>query len=523
VPPGTGVKRCAIYLRVSTEMQVDRNSLSTQKSQLLSHAELQGWQVVKIFTDAGLSARDTCRPALQEMLRWAKEGKLDIILVSKMDRISRNQRDFLNLINDLENWDVAFVSASQAIDTSTPAGMLLRNVLASFGQFEREITAERVRENMHHRAKSGAWSGGITPFGYSWNSEIGKLVIVPAEAETVLAIFDMYRQSRSVRRTIHTMNAAGRFNRKGKPWARTSIRSILANRIYVGTMCYAKRVVRGSRIIKQDREKWIVVDKACEPIIEQTIFDDVQKSLNANTRPAPWSDASPHLLTGLARCGLCGGSMTGMNCKASNGNPHRYYRCTARLHKGPSVCKGLICRADELEAAVVGQITGFDAGTLARELEEYKKRMADEAAPRAARRARLQTAFEGYRERERRLLELYETSAIDLVAFRERYAHLDQERAAIVADLAEIDANTPEGGVQNVDAHALAERFRELQATFPRLSLSERQRLLRAMTREVTVYPDGKVKIDFNFFSGLQSPGIPIGQYVEVQSRGQEG
>ena len=284
--PDAAVKRCGVYLRVSTEMQVDRNSLSTQESQLLSYAEMHGWSVAKVFTDAGLSAKDTRRPALQEMLQWAKDGKINVILVAKIDRISRNLMDLLNLIDDLKDWGVDFVSASQSFDTSAPMGMLILNILGSFAQFEREMTAERVRENMRERAKSGAWSGGITPFGYRLNPETKVLEVVPKEAETVQAIFETYRQSRSIRKTIFTMNGARRFNRDGKPWARTTMRRILTNPVYVGTVRYAKRAVRGNRILKQDRKKWIVVENACAPIIEKALFDGLQPGLDRQHAPA---------------------------------------------------------------------------------------------------------------------------------------------------------------------------------------------------------------------------------------------
>lgn len=510
-------KRCGVYIRVSTEMQVDRNSLSTQESQLLSYAQLHGWQVAKVFTDAGLSAKDTRRPALQEMLRWAKEGKLNIILVSKIDRISRNLIDLLNLIDDLKDWGVDFVSASQSFDTSTPMGMLILNILGSFAQFEREMTAERVRENMRERAKSGAWSGGITPFGYRMNPETKVLEIVPQEVETVTAIFETYRQSRSIRKTIFTMNATRRFNREGKPWARTTIRRILTNPVYVGTVRYAKRAVRGNRILKQDKTKWVVAENACQPIVEKELFADLQAGLNDNTRPRAWREASTYLLTGLVRCGICGGRMNGTTCKGSSGKPHRYYHCIQRVQRGPSVCKGISCKAEELEAAVVGQIMGFDAATLKSELEEHKRRFAEEAAPRAARLAELRQAFEGFRERERRLLELYETGAVDLATFKERRGQLESQRLAVAAELTELECASTQGGEQDIDPDALVRDYRQLQATFRNLSPLEQQRLLQAMTREVSVLPDRTANVHFTPVAGVHAPTVKLDQYVEIQ------
>jgi site-specific DNA recombinase len=516
VAMGDEKRRCAIYTRVSTEMQVDRQSLSTQDAQLREYAERHGWAVVKIFTDAGLSAKNTKRPALQEMLQWAKERKVDVILVSKIDRISRNLMDLLRLLDDLKAWGVDFVAASQSFDTSTPTGMLMLNMLGSFAQFERDMTAERVRENMRERAKSGAWSGGVTPFGYRWNSKARKLEVSPEEAQTIRAIFGAFRESRSVRRTIYTLNAARRFNRGGKPWARTTVRRILTNPIYIGTVRYAKRAVRGNRILKQAREKWIVTENACEPIVEKSLFEGIQASLNDNTRPRAWSEASEYLLTSMARCGICGGRLNGMTCKGGNGQPHKYYRCVTRIQKGPTVCAGVTCRAEELEEAVVGQIVGFDADTLRRALEEHKRRAAKEAKPLATRKAALEAEFESFRERERKLLELYEESVIDLGAFKERRGQLERQKLAISQELADLESRLPRGAGDDLDPAELAGRLQDLQATFPHLPLPEQQRLLRAMVRRIAVQPDGKVELDLNLLAGVGSAAVPIGGCREI-------
>lgn len=123
--PVASVKRCGLYIRVSTEQQVDRNSLSTQKAQLREYVSNRQWQDIELFVDAGISAKNTKRPAFQKMLQYAKEGKINVILVTKIDRISRNLIDLLNLIQDLNRWGVDFVSTTQAFDTSTAMGTLI--------------------------------------------------------------------------------------------------------------------------------------------------------------------------------------------------------------------------------------------------------------------------------------------------------------------------------------------------------------------------------------------------------------
>ena len=225
-------KRCGLYIRVSTEMQTDGNSLSTQETRLHRYVAQREWIVGKVFIEAGLSAKNTKRPALQQMLKWAKDGKIDVVLVDKVDRISRNLVDLLNLIGDLRIWGVAFVSASQSFDTSTSAGNLMLNVLGSVAQFEREIIGDRVRENMMERARKGLWCGGIVPFGYRVNAKTKALEVRAKEVERVKAIFAEFLRTRSLSGTCHKINSAGRVTRRGKAWSLVSIRRILSSPTY---------------------------------------------------------------------------------------------------------------------------------------------------------------------------------------------------------------------------------------------------------------------------------------------------
>jgi site-specific DNA recombinase len=485
-------------------MQVDRNSLSTQKSQLLAYAEAHGWTVANIFTDAGLSAKNTKRPAFQEMMKWAKDGRLDVILVSKLDRISRNMMDLLNLISDLKDWHVDFVSASQSFDTSTPMGMLILNMLGSFAQFEREMTGERVRENMRERAKKGAWSG-VVPFGYRLNPETKLLNIEPLEAETVRAIYAEFLKHRTIRKTIHTINAERKFKRDGKPWAMTSIKRLLSSPTYTGTTAYGKRRVRGSRYVPQDRDEWVVVKDACEPIIEKRVFDEVQESLARNGHGRSWSEMSPHLLSGMVRCGICGGGMHGMTLpgKKAHWSSQTYYRCTTRQTKGPSVCPGLSIRADKIENLVLDQIVGFDVETLKQELRAAKEEAIHQAVPTAKRRKRLEGEFEAVRGRELRVLELYEEGGIDLAGFKQRRKDLDEQKLALAKQIAELESTAVNGSPEEVDTDALAVRFCNLKETFDYLSMVEKRQMLRAMIYEIVAYPDKDPVLDFSVGGGM--------------------
>ncbi len=332
-------------------MQTDGNSLSTQKTRLHQYVAQRKWTVGKVFTEAGLSAKNTRRPALQHMLRWARDGKIDVVLVDKVDRISRNLVDLLNLIGDLRIWGVAFVSASQSFDTSTSAGNLMLNVLGSVAQFEREIIGDRVRENMMERARKGLWSSGSVPYGYKVNPETKVLQIEKKEARTVRAIYEEFLKTGSLTRTCHNINSAGRVTRRDKAWSFSSVKRILSSPTYIGTLCYGKRRMRGDRLFDNSRDNWIIVPNAHPAVIDKRKFREVQAILSKNSGTKPWSCSTVYLLSGLGRCGLCGSRITGAN---------GYYRCAGRVQKGSSFCEGLSYRQAELEQIIVGRIVGFD-------------------------------------------------------------------------------------------------------------------------------------------------------------------
>ena len=162
-------KNCAIYTRVSTDIQAEKefSSCEAQEEKIRAFVKSQdNWQVFKVYTDAGYTGANTNRPALQELLENIKQRKIDAILSYKIDRLTRSPKDFYQLIEFFEQYGVDFISITERFDTSTPAGRLLRNIMLTFAQFERELVSERTRDKLLERAKKGFWHGGITPYGY---------------------------------------------------------------------------------------------------------------------------------------------------------------------------------------------------------------------------------------------------------------------------------------------------------------------------------------------------------------------
>ncbi|MCW7551762.1 recombinase family protein [Endozoicomonas gorgoniicola] len=241
-------KRCAIYTRKSSEegLEQEFNSLHAQRDAAEAYIHSQkheGWVLVPDdYNDGGFSGGNVERPALQRLLRDVQAGLVDIVVVYKVDRLSRSLADFAQLVDLFDKNNVSFVSVTQQFNTTSSMGRLTLNILLSFSQFEREVTSERIRDKFLLSKKKGMWMGGNPPLGYDVNER--KLIINPAEAEIVKLIFKTFVKTRSIIATCEVVNEQGHKtkqiplrdggSRGGIEFAKNTIHRILKNRIYIG-------------------------------------------------------------------------------------------------------------------------------------------------------------------------------------------------------------------------------------------------------------------------------------------------
>ncbi|MEP9390544.1 recombinase family protein [Mesorhizobium sp. KR9-304] len=291
--------RCAVYTRKSTEDGLDQefNSLDAQREAcsafIVSQASL-GWKPVPAaYDDGGISGGTMERPALQRMLQDIRDRKIDVVVVYKIDRLTRSLTDFGKIVEVFDASGVSFVSVTQQFNTTTSMGRLMLNVLLSFAQFEREVTAERIRDKIAASKKKGMWMGGVVPFGYRVESR--KLIIEETEASTVRHLFDRYLQLQSVRaladeaaasglttRTVRRMDGTQHVTR---PFGRGNLYHLLSNPIYVGKI----------------RHRTLVHEGEHQAIIDARLFEAAQALLasQAPRRRSPTNSKGQHLLTGL--------------------------------------------------------------------------------------------------------------------------------------------------------------------------------------------------------------------------------
>jgi len=330
--------RCAIYTRVSTDNQaeIEFNSCEAQEEKIKSFIKSQeNMKVCKVYSDAGFTGANLNRPALQELLEDIKHAEINIVVVYKIDRLTRSPKDFYYLIEIFEKYNVDFISVTERFDTSTPSGRLLRNIMLTFAQFERELASERTKDKMLQRAQKGMWNGGIVPYGYKVENK--KLVINENEAKIVRQIFESYITSGSVAKIYNELQANGIKDRNRLSFSKSRISYILRNVIYTGKIKYAGKIYQGVH----------------EPLISKDIFNLAQEIHKKKKRVLRLY--KNYLLVGLIKCKECGSYMTpSYTNKWKQGKLRRYYyyRCTKTTKRNWDACSTKMVSADRLEKYV---------------------------------------------------------------------------------------------------------------------------------------------------------------------------
>ncbi len=327
--------RCAIYTRVSTDNQkgVEFNSCEAQKEKIKSFIESQeNMEVFKAYSDSGFTGANLNRPALNSMLNDIGQSKINLVIVYKIDRLTRSPKDFYQLMEIFEKYNVDFISVTERFDTSTPSGRLLRNIMLTFAQFERELASERTKDKMLQRAQKGMWNGGNMPFGYKTKNK--KLVISEKEAKIVENIYDSYIASGSIAKVYNELKGKNIRDRNGLYFSKSGIFYILRNIIYTGKIKYAGKIYQGIH----------------QPIISEDILNLAQETHKKKKRIMRlYKD---YLLAGLVRCRECGSFMTpSYTNKIKQGKIKRYYyyRCTITSKRDWNACGTKQVNANRLE------------------------------------------------------------------------------------------------------------------------------------------------------------------------------
>ena len=346
-------KRCAIYTRKSCEdgLELEYNSLDAQYDSAEAYIRSQasnGWRVIpKRYDDGGFSGGNVNRPALKALMRDIENGEVDVVVVYKIDRLSRSLGDFTDLSKIFERHNVSFVSVTQQIDTSNAAGRMMLNTLMSFAQFEREMTSDRIRDKIYATRKKGLWSGGMIPFGYKTVDK--RLVPDPVTAPVVRHVFARYAESASAKLVASELQkkfGPRTFGSKkgGDPtWRMMHVYRILRNPVYKGELLH--------------RATGEIFHGLHEPLVDAALWEDCRRILDesAGLQPSAHRETVA-ILKGLVRCGHCGGAMAPVFTVKRKGLRYSYYRCVSSTKVADSECPLRGVSGELLERQVVAQL-----------------------------------------------------------------------------------------------------------------------------------------------------------------------
>ncbi len=338
--------RCAVYTRKSTDEGLDQafNSLDAQRDAceaFVASQRQEGWVLLRDrYDDGGFSGGNLDRPALQRLLGDIEAGTVDVVVVYKIDRLSRSLTDFAKLVDVFEAHGVNFVSVTQAFNTTSSMGRLTLNVLLSFAQFEREVIGERIRDKVAASKARGMWMGGKVPLGYDVRDR--KLAVNEAEAARVRRVFEIFAETGSGVETVRRLRGEAVTGKSGRPLDRGDVYKLLNNRTYAGEVAHKGKVYSGEHEAIVPRDLW----ERAHAVLK------VSPRVRANQNRAQ----TPALLKGLI-FGIDGRALSPTHCR-KNGRLYRYYVAQRVLKGDAAGDDGIVRRvsAAEIEAAVVDQV-----------------------------------------------------------------------------------------------------------------------------------------------------------------------
>ena len=493
--------RCAIYTRKSCEegLEQEFNSLDAQRASaeaFVASQQHEGWVCLpQRYDDGGFSGGSMERPALARLIADIEAGKVDCVVVYKVDRLSRSLLDFARIMEIFERHGVSFVSVTQQFNTTHSMGRLTLNILLSFAQFEREIIGERIRDKIAAQRRKGHWAGGVPVLGYDVDRSTAspKLVVNGEEAVRVRRIFGLYLELGSLLPVVEELRRRGWCNkawttkkglpRGGRPFDKGSLYALLTNPIYIGKI----------------RHKGDVYDGQHEAIVDAGVFEEVQRRLRKNGRGRGNHLINKYgaLLKGLLYCAACGRAMSHTSCKRGT-KCYRYYTCNRAIKEGRKQCPTGLIPAAEIEEAVVDQIrcVASDEGLQAEVVRQGRLASDRQLTELAFEQKQLERQLARDEAELSRLIETPRPNAVTTA----RVAELERRTARARVRLRELRAEKDAVTRRRIDAADVAEAFADFDRLWESLTVRERIQVLtlliarvefdaRDSTIAVTFYP----------------------------------
>ena len=451
-------QRVALYPRVSSQEQATEGySIGEQIERLTKYCEAMNWEIYKIYTDPGYSGGNTDRPGLQNMLKDVRAGKVDKVVVYKLDRLSRSQKDTMLLIEDeFLAHGVDFVSMSENFDTSTPFGRAMIGILAVFAQLERENIKERTMIGKEARAKEGKWGGGSSePIGYDYNPATDELTVNEYEKMQLLEAIDLFLKGVPLRTICRVFKSKGYVYRgrskKKHDWDPQRLKYVFANKVYLGYISH--------------RGEWYQGDH--EPIIDEETFNNLARLLEQRSEKYAIHKkkcrTQSSYLGGMLYCKHCGArysKQTGSRKK--NGETNYYYGCYSRHKRVPKMVKDPNCKNKNWRLPELDQIVIDEIKKLAVDPEYYNvirnEKLSKTDTPNKIK--LIETEIKKIDDQISRFMDLYGIGTFTIDQVSEKINPLNEQRKSLTDELESLNATT--GEIDEAKTYELAKAFSEV-------------------------------------------------------------
>lgn len=474
-----------IYIRVSSAEQAEEGySIGSQTDKLNAYCKAMGYKIFNTYVDPGFTGANIDRPALQQLIQDVESNKLDVVVVMKLDRLSRSQKDTLHLIEDVfEKNQTSFISVTESFDTGTPMGKAFVGILAVFAQFERERIKERIQDGKMERAKSGKVMNWYKiPIGYDYDSENKTLIVNQYEAQIVKRCFKLYAAGSAASHIsdvlMEEFPLGTKYNKKNKRIPVATIRRILENETYLGKVKYKDNVFIGAH----------------EPLISEELFQKVQQSIKLRLEAASKTRKNPfrstHLLTGFIKCGKCGCRMHSQTRKHINNNKW-YYICYARSRSGKFYTENIpLCSAPVTDGATLDDLIIKEIQRLKYD-KDYYYEIANKKEEQPDLSEFIQKQIETINKKLNKLVDLYLSDSFSKDELEIRRTKLVEEKNALIKSL---NSRTP----VRITQKDVIDALEDFESIFSGDDLSKKKNLLALLIEEIYVNESG-VEIHWTF------------------------
>jgi len=477
-------KKCALYIRVSTHRQasVEDGSLDTQESKLKAYVKYENtskeanWKISGLYREEGRSAKDLKRPEFQRMMQDLNEGKINTIVVWKIDRLTRSLKDFSNLWETFKDQGIQLISLNEKFDTSTAIGRAMLTIILVFAQLEREQTGERTSATMQYRAEQGLWNGGRL-LGYDLDpEEKGSLKVNSKQSKLVQKAFELCLQKGSAGKTQQVLNELGYRmplyeSRRGKKhgdnlFTKQSVIRLLSNPAYVGKISWAGQIYDGKH----------------KAILDTKTFDKVQTMLDKN-RKTRTNQRAPkqhvYILQGILKCGKCGSMLTPKSGKNGAGQPYHYYQCTQNSHIGKQACKAKYVPAKSIEDFVLERVK--ELSTKQDEIDAMIERASKAGNKKIGKleedKTNIQTRLTSVTTKLNKIVDAIESGQA-FRTFSERVKKLEEERENLEKKIEETTFEIEKAGQDILSAETMKQNFQQLRDVIDKAKPQQQKDLL---------------------------------------------